>query len=61
MICCTECGDIIPAIELKNHYEITLGNLSFGKFIGSKTLYYHKDCLIELNEKKKVIFESQIN
>ena len=26
MIWCKECGDIIPSTEVKNHYEITLGN-----------------------------------
>jgi hypothetical protein len=61
MIYCKECGDIIHSTELKNHYEITLGNLSSGKFIGSKKLYYHKDCLIKLNEMRKVLVKTQIN
>ncbi|MFW9940195.1 MAG: hypothetical protein ACFFFT_04090 [Candidatus Thorarchaeota archaeon] len=31
--------------NLKNSFQITLGNIKYGKFYGAETYYYHVGCL----------------
>ena len=45
MIVCPACGEEIEVISIKDNFGFTLGNMNKGKFCGSKTLYYHKNCL----------------
>ena len=54
MIICPVCGEEIKAANLNKAFKITLGNLLNGKFYGSKSLLYHKDCLVndQRNEKQ---------
>lgn len=42
---CKICGKSIKMSNLKNSYQITLGNIKYGKFHGAETYYYHVGCL----------------
>jgi len=46
LIRCSFCGEKIDLVSLNKSIKITLGNLINGKFCGSKSLFYHKDCLV---------------
>ncbi len=54
---CPICREEIKLQKLNSHFKITLGNVINGKFYGTKTFYYHKDCLSEknLNEKELLL------
>ncbi|MHA2259000.1 MAG: hypothetical protein ACXACO_13600 [Promethearchaeota archaeon] len=45
MIICGICGMNIKYKNLGNVFQITLGNMKFGRFCGEKILYYHVKCL----------------
>jgi hypothetical protein len=46
MISCSLCGEEIKLSRLNNAFKITLGNFINGNFYGNKSLYYHKNCLV---------------
>lgn len=46
MISCPLCGEEIKLVSLNDTFKITLGNLINGKFCGSRSLFYHKNCLV---------------
>lgn len=59
MIYCAECYREINKKDLKNAFQITLGNVKNDTFYGNKTFYYHKECLNDFNShRKKVILEN---
>jgi len=53
---CQICKQIISDKELNKTYQLTLGNMINGKFLGKQKQYIHLKCLdIENNKNPKII------
>jgi len=56
MYYCQICKQIISDKELNKTYQLTLGNMINGKFLGKQKQYIHLSCLdIENNKNPKII------
>jgi len=55
MIICNLCNEEILVKELKNSFQITLGNAINGKFSCEKMLFYHLECLMRNQESEKEV------
>lgn len=60
MIICNLCSKEILVKELKNSFQITLGNAINGKFSGQKMFFYHLECLMG-NQKSEKQLKTKIS
>ncbi|MFW9945226.1 MAG: hypothetical protein ACFFDX_00200 [Candidatus Odinarchaeota archaeon] len=55
MINCYLCKREIKIQDLRKSFQITLGNITNGKFNGEKVFFYHKECLLkDVSRERKI-------